>query len=484
VGATVFDSQVLVQLDNEPEWWYEQHSDIHPTRANYSEVWNLYLEYAVQIKTSFPNVKIIGGVAGGWFGSWCSCLDGYGWSCPLSGPDYLSHGNKFYFPWLLEQVYSYSVSNGLQLIDYIDVHWYPYSLSDDTNELKNEQCLGQTRTWWDTTYVDVNGNYNPATNSKNAALIPNLQGWLSTYAPGLNIGVASTEWNFGPDTSNTAALAHAETWSIFAAQSVALAARFGGNADSGTPMHMALLMYRDFDGQGSKISGDSVWATVNISVTNVTAYARHNNALGILYITLFNKNLNGNFLAQINIARAMTAGHNAISSSCYSFQACPQCSANLTSVVSAPLGISGSWYQAEVALQPRSATLCVYKNIVERPKPSQPSSSGTPPNNMEAPPSGTFPNNMEAPPNTLSTLGRAFVDAPQTTPSSLSSSSNLDLTVGLAVGLTVLVLGLGLGLVLGVGGRCCGRCMSGKATQTYAIAYTPENIGKMHEEVL
>ena len=31
-GPEVFDEYVLVQMDNEPEWWYEEHQDIHPSR--------------------------------------------------------------------------------------------------------------------------------------------------------------------------------------------------------------------------------------------------------------------------------------------------------------------------------------------------------------------------------------------------------------------------------------------------------------------
>ena len=102
----------------------QQHQDVHPLPFHYDEVWNMTRDWAGSIKVNYPNVKVMGGVAGGWWGMWCSALDGGGWHCPdKPGPDYLSHNSTYYYPWLLQQINAYKREHGVCLIDYIDHHW-------------------------------------------------------------------------------------------------------------------------------------------------------------------------------------------------------------------------------------------------------------------------------------------------------------------------------------------------------------------------
>ena len=209
MGSDTFEAAGIIQLDNEPEWWSAhttstqaftaaaphtspscaaphkpclccvalllaavrdvQHQDVHPLPFAYDEVWNMTRQWAGAIKAHFPNVRVMGGVAGGWWGMWCSALDGGGWHCQTRhttphcagmpsycrqvhllqashaslllccssiptvcacagptepGPDYLSHNSTFYYPWLLQQINQYKREHGVCLIDMIDHHWY------------------------------------------------------------------------------------------------------------------------------------------------------------------------------------------------------------------------------------------------------------------------------------------------------------------------------------------------------------------------
>ena len=118
VGAEAFERGAVIQFDNEPEWWDVQHEDVHPGPFNYDETWAMTRDWAAAIKTAYPNVKISGGVAGGWYGMWCSALDGAGWHCPdTPGPDYLAHNSTYYFPWLLQQINQYKKDHGICLIE-------------------------------------------------------------------------------------------------------------------------------------------------------------------------------------------------------------------------------------------------------------------------------------------------------------------------------------------------------------------------------
>ena len=310
----------------------------------------------------------------GFWGMWCSALDGYGYMCPTTGPDYLSHDDTFYFPWLLQQVAAYYAETGLLLIDYIDAHWYSYTLDDDTKPQDNAACLAQTRTLWDTTYDDINGNRNPLTGSRAVPLIPVLRSWLDEYAPGLDIGVAVTEWNYGLDSSNTVALAHAEVWSIFARFNVSLGCRFGGPAAPGTPAYSAIAMYRNYDGQGGTVSGDSVLAEMQQpagqpTAPDVTVYAQHSACEQTLYVTIFNHEPDTAYHANIsliNLTFTQPGGAEALSSQCWSFNACPSCVVDLAATTSSPLAVQpdGS-VQAQVIVEALSATLCVYAGVNE-----------------------------------------------------------------------------------------------------------------------
>ena len=142
-------------MDNEPSIWFGTHRDVHPTGARYAEIYNDYLTYGAAVRTADPNAIIVGPEEWGWLGEYFSGYDQQN-GAGGSGSDYNTHNQTYFYPWFLQQLYSYQQSSGQQLLNVLSVHYYPQdaSGSDDdspaTQKIRNES----TRSLWDPNYVD------------------------------------------------------------------------------------------------------------------------------------------------------------------------------------------------------------------------------------------------------------------------------------------------------------------------------------------
>jgi len=324
-GAEQFDANAVIQFDNEPEWWTAQHFDVHPHPFTYDEVWSMTQLWATALKTAHPKVKIMGGVSGGWYGIWCSALDGGGWHCPdTPGPDYLAHNKTFYWPWLLQQLELHHQNTGVCLIDWIDsqlhlfclffrsslflvsslfisrlfssalllfsAHWYPAlnGQQNETDPLIQKQMLQQPRNLWDPTYKDLTNNINPINGSASPAVIRQIHEWLTRYHPSCHVEIAITEYAFGGEKLSTSALALAEVLSIMARERLGAATLFQTAAD-GSAVQQSFRFYRNFDGKGGQVTGDNVAASIDADVDLVTIYGQHDLTMNTLFVKLFNK---------------------------------------------------------------------------------------------------------------------------------------------------------------------------------------------------
>ena len=83
--------------------------------------------------------------------------------------------------------------------------------------------------------------------------------------------LAISEYNWGSDDGISGALAQAEALAIFAREGVDLATRWVAPAVN-SKIEDAFLLYRNYDGAGAQVSGDSVRAT-SANVDAVGAYA-------------------------------------------------------------------------------------------------------------------------------------------------------------------------------------------------------------------
>jgi hypothetical protein len=267
----------LFELDNEPALWNSTHRDVHPNPLTYDELWQRTSAYAAALKAQDPNVRILGPSDWGWCAYFFSAADG----CS-AGSDAAAHGNLALYDWYLKQVKDYQTAYGVRLLDYLDFHFYPQgdgiSLSNDESAATSAKRLRSLKGLYDPAYVDESWI------NQTVWIIPRMKQWIANRLPG--VGLAITEYNWGNDNGASSTLAQAEALAIFGREGVDLATRWVAPADN-SKMEDAFLLYLDYDGAGSKVSGDSVRA-VSADVDAVGAYAVRG-AGSRLFVLLFNK---------------------------------------------------------------------------------------------------------------------------------------------------------------------------------------------------
>jgi len=271
----------LYALDNEAMLWNSTHADVHPQAATYDEVWQSGRDAAHAIKSADPTALVSGPVTWGWCDLFTSAADAPG-DC-TDGPDRAAHGGTPFVEWYLEQICADTIANGVRPVDLVDVHWYPQADGvAGTDNVVDESASGvrlrSLRELWDPTYLSESW-INDA-----PALIPRLKGWIAAACPGL--GIALTEYKWGADDSPSGALAEAELLAILGREGVELATRWVV-PDTGSATEQAFRLYRDYDGAGAKVTGDSVRATTS-DVDGVGAYAVRGGDER-LFVLLFNK---------------------------------------------------------------------------------------------------------------------------------------------------------------------------------------------------
>ena len=115
-------------LDNEPMLWHHTHRDIHPGFVGYDDLRDLSYEYAAAIKEVDPDAETFGPVLWGWTAYSYSALDsaegGSWWGNP---PDQRAHDDIPLAEWYLQEMARYEANNGVRLLDYFDLHYYPQS---------------------------------------------------------------------------------------------------------------------------------------------------------------------------------------------------------------------------------------------------------------------------------------------------------------------------------------------------------------------
>jgi len=368
----------VMQLDNEPEWWDLQHVDVHPDPANYDEVWSMTRDWASAIKAKHPDVKISGLVAAGWYGIWCSALDGQGWRCPPSpGPDYLSHNKTYHWPWLLQQLEAHKQSTGVCLIDYLDWHWYPAlnNQNDDSNATIAQQMLEQPRGLWDPTYSDLSPFINPINGSSSPAVIRQVWEWANKYHPSCKLELCITEFMFGGAQASTSALALAEVLAIFARERLSVSTLFEDPTNS-APIQQAYRLFRNYDGYRSRVTGDNVQADVQSQSIKqsqnelvqsgynlFSIYAQHDAASQTLYVKLFQKDPKQTYNVSISV-NSIKPTNNKGYGSVWSFSAQPSEKVSISHQKDVSVTFdNNNQGQFDISLPPRTATLVVIRGV-------------------------------------------------------------------------------------------------------------------------
>eukprot|EP01112_Ceratiomyxa_fruticulosa_P010552 TRINITY_DN2801_c0_g2_i1.p1 TRINITY_DN2801_c0_g2~~TRINITY_DN2801_c0_g2_i1.p1 ORF type:complete len:768 (-),score=150.73 TRINITY_DN2801_c0_g2_i1:159-2462(-) len=275
----IYSNIQFLQLDNEIVLWSSTHRDVHPLPVGYDEFWNVTVTSAAPLKNAFPNSLIYSPSTWGWCDIYYSGKD----NC-ATGSDSQAHNNVPVLQWFLQQLAAYKQAHNVELVDYLDLHWYPQAtnvFSSDESALTQGVRLRSLRALYDPTYVDESWI------ARVINLLPTIKGWISQYAPWLKLAVS--EYNYG-DGTITSMLAQAEVLSIFAREGVDSACRWTAPT-SGSIIELAYKMYLNYDGKGGKVTGTYVNTTVTSPmpdvINSITAYSfRDNNNV---YITLFNK---------------------------------------------------------------------------------------------------------------------------------------------------------------------------------------------------
>jgi hypothetical protein len=246
-------------MDNEPSIWFGTHRDVAPIGANYSEIYNDYLNYAGTVRALDPTATIVGPEEWGWLGLFYSGFDqqnGTG-----AGSDYATHNNTYYYPWLMQQLASYQKSTGKQLLDVLSVHYYPQDGSFSNNDSLAAQLIRNqsTRSLWDPKYVDQSWIASVGINKGIVDLIPNLKSWVKQYYPGLKTAI--TEYNWGDEPNLNGATTQADVLGIFGREALDMGTRWTVPANP-SPTYLSMQIYRNYDGNNSTFGDASVYAGV------------------------------------------------------------------------------------------------------------------------------------------------------------------------------------------------------------------------------
>jgi hypothetical protein len=281
-GSAAGGGVMFYNLDNEPMLWNSTHRDVHPAGTTYDELRDRTYLYAAAIKAADPTAQTLGPVTWGWCAYFYSGADG----CS-PGADRAAHGDVDFTPWYLAQMQDYENTYGVRILDYLDMHCYPYapgvSLSPAGNAETQALRLRSTRTLWDPTYTDE--SWVSHITSDPVQFIPRGKQWVADNYPGTKL--ACTEYNWGALDHINGALAQADVLGIFGREGLDLATLWGP-PEIDDPGMFAFRMYRNYDGLGGAFGETGVHAS-SADQGQLVIYAAQRSSDGALTLMVINK---------------------------------------------------------------------------------------------------------------------------------------------------------------------------------------------------
>ncbi|HNT55658.1 MAG TPA: glycoside hydrolase family 44 protein [Anaerolineaceae bacterium] len=275
-------------LDNEPMLWSSTHRDVHPEPTSYDEMRDRTWAYAAAIKAADPSARTLGPVTWGWTAYFWSARDWADPDFPTVTPDRSAHGGLDFTAWYLQQMQAYEQAQGVRLLDYLDLHYYPQasgvSLAPAGNAATQALRLRSTRSLWDETYADESWIAD-VPEGPQVRLIPRMHDWVETWYPGTRLAI--TEYNWGALDHINGALAQADVLGIFGREGVDLAALWGP-PESDDPGAFAFRMYLNYDGQRHTFGETSI-QSLSSDQDRLSIYAAQRGADGALTLMIINK---------------------------------------------------------------------------------------------------------------------------------------------------------------------------------------------------
>lgn len=291
-------------IDNEPSYWHDAHRDVHPEGAHATEIADKVAAYAAMVKSIDPQAQVVAPEEWGWTGYHYSGFDqqyaAAGHSLDQAPDRRDQTGGMDYLPWLLTRW-----KQAGHPVDVVSVHYYPqggeYGESKETPSPAIQLMRNRsTRDLWDPAY------HNPTWINDTVALIPTLRKWVdSYYYPGTPI--ALTEYNWGAEADMNGATAQADLLGIFGREGLDIATRWATPA-TGSPVYLAMKLYRNYDGRRSGFGETSVAA--HAADPDQTAAFAALRADGALTVMAINKKLDQP--APIELTLAHFADHGRV----------------------------------------------------------------------------------------------------------------------------------------------------------------------------
>jgi hypothetical protein len=272
----------FVALDNEPDLWSETHTDVHPVRMSYEDMFQTFDDYASAVKAQAPSARILGPDVSGWTSYLYSALD-RGNDNFRTHADRLAHGDQPFLAWWLARVARADKARGTRSLDLLDVHFYPQAQGVDSpaHDLATQELrIRSTRALYDPGYVDESWIDQPV------MLIPRLKSWVAQNYPGT--GIAITEYRWGGEEDVSGAVALALALGIFGREGVDVA-NYWTYPKPNSPAAAAFRLYGNFDGRGSRFGDTSLQATSNRP--DVSVFAAKNSRTKAVDLMLVNTSL-------------------------------------------------------------------------------------------------------------------------------------------------------------------------------------------------
>ncbi len=315
-GAANAGGVRFYNLDNEPDLWADTHADLVPVAPRYQEFRDLTYQYAAAIKAADPDAQTLGPVLGSYAYVFHSFYDGQreDWATP---DDRNANGGTPFLAWYLQQMRAYEEANGMRLLDYVDVHWYPqngaYNNPAGSAALQAAR-LESIRSLWDADYSDPFWRDSSPDNGV-VQLIPRLRALVNEHYPGTKI--ALTEYSWGAHADLNGALAQADLLGVFGREGVDLATLFDGTYENPAsrfsaerPSAYAFRMYRNYDGAGGHFGDTSVQAASS-DQGRLAIYGAQRSADGALTLLVINKTTQS-LSSTLNLAGFTPAGSAAV----------------------------------------------------------------------------------------------------------------------------------------------------------------------------
>jgi hypothetical protein len=255
------DAEVMFSLDNEPDLWAHTHAEVHPEPVTYAELWERNHRFAKAIKAAWPKAAVTGVVS-------------YGYTGYVSLQNAPDAAGRDFLEWYLDQAKAAEADDGMRVIDYLDLHWYPEARgaakriieAGDEPDLRaaREQA---PRSLWDASYTE--DSWIISATGAPIDLVHRIQKKIDAHYPGTKL--AFTEWNYGGGADISGAIAAADVLGIFGREGVAMATEWP-MAAAELYVEAAFRAFRNYDGGGATFGDTSVRAESD-DIERVTVYA-------------------------------------------------------------------------------------------------------------------------------------------------------------------------------------------------------------------